>query len=314
MVTKNSLVSIILATYNRGHLIEEVLDSIASQSYSNWECIIVDDGSVDNTKQVLQPILQSDTRFKYFKRNSTYKKGLPGSRNMGLELAKGDAIIFFDDDDIVHPDNLKINLEILAFHEADFCRYDKKPFVGAWNAEIIKDGDFSTRPVGIQEIEKMIKGELPFASCTVMWDKKCFLNEKFNENLQYAEEWELYSRLLSLGFKGVSIDKVLYYNRKHQNSNTGEFWNNDPARRLSKVDAVKLVIDNLKVKNLLTASLVHYFIRYGFFLKEPEIIDYILQKSNSGIFTRLKYKWGYKFYPMIRPLFLLKKKLKKKNS
>lgn len=314
MVTKNSLVSIILATYNRAHLIKEVLNSIANQSYSRWECIIVDDGSVDNTEKIILPILESDKRFQYYKRTELYKKGLPGSRNMGLDMAKGEVIIFFDDDDIVHPENLMTNLEVLVLHKADFCRYDKKPFTGNWAKGFQLNGKFSTHAVGLQDLEKMITGELPFASCTVMWDKKCFSTQRFNEDLQYAEEWELYSRLLSRGLQGVSIDKVLYFNRKHPKSNTGEFWSNDPKRRLSKVKAIKLVIKNLEVKNLLTTSLVHYFIRFGFFLKEPEIIDYVLEKSNLGVFARLKFKLGYKFYPFIRPLFLLKKKLKKKNS
>ena len=107
-------VSIIMATYNRAHLIEETLDSILNQSFINWECLIIDDGSTDNTTEVLRPYLLKDLRLRYSERTKDHKKGLSGCRNQGLELAKGDYIIFFDDDDMVHPDNLKICMEVLS--------------------------------------------------------------------------------------------------------------------------------------------------------------------------------------------------------
>lgn len=311
MVSQNSLISIIVATFNRAHFISEALESISRQTYSNWECIIIDDGSTDSTETVLQPFLEKDSRFKYYKRTTNYKKGLPGSRNMGLDLAKGDTIIFFDDDDIVHPENLKINIEILSAYKAKFCRYDKKPFTGKFKGRNTVENGYTITQVGLDDLDKMIKGELPFASCTVMWSKDCFETLRFNEELHYAEEWELYSRILSMGFEGVSIDKVLYFNRKHPESNTGEFWQNSPKRRGAKVKAVKLVIDNLEERNLLSSSLTHYFIRLSFFLKESTLLDYILEKSGAGIKERVKFKSGFLFYPVIRPFFLLKAKFNK---
>lgn len=311
MISENSLVSIIIATYNRAHFIGEALESISRQTYSNWECIIINDGSKDNTETILEPFLESDPRFTYYKRSNRYKKGLPGSRNMGLDLAKGDAIIFFDDDDIVHPENLKINIEILSSNKAKFCRYDKKPFTGSFKLENPDKNKPSINKVGLDDLEKMIKGELPFASCTVMWDRECFESLRFDEELQYAEEWELYSRILSIGFEGVTIDKVLYFNRKHPESNTGEFWRNSPKRRGAKVKAVKLVIENLKKRNLLSSSLTHYFIRLSFFLKEFTLLDYILENSGLGIKERIKFKSGFFFYPLIRPFFLFKAKFNK---
>ena len=231
---------------------------------------------------------------------------------MGLDLAKGDTIIFFDDDDIVHPQNLKINMQILSSYNASFCRYDKQAFFDSWEGEIPTAEGFSVSRVGMAELEKMVRGHLPFASCTVMWAKECFDGVRFKEELQYAEEWELYSRILSMGYEGVSIDKVLYFNRKHPNSNTGEFWKMDKRRRASKVKAVKHVIDNLKQKGLLTQSLTHYFIQLGFFLKESSVINYALKKSNADFSQKMKYKIGYLFYPLIRPFFVFKASLKNK--
>ncbi len=305
-------VSIIMATYNRAHLIGETLDSILNQSFEDWECLIIDDGSTDNTKEILRPYLLKDLRLNYYERTKNHKKGLPGGRNQGLELAKGDYIIFFDDDDIVHPDNLKICIEVLSDKDLYFCRYDKEPFGEEWKPDTLKqDTGFTSKFVDIDELENVVIGNLPFASCTVLWKRECFEDNRFKEELLYAEEWECYTRILSTGIKGISIDKVLYYNRKHPNSNTGEFYNFDPVRRTSNLMAINLVINNLSKKGLLSPNLVQYFIRTGFFLKEISVIEEVLMHSNAGAFKKRKYLWGFRIYPVLKPIFNLKAKLKK---
>lgn len=309
-------VSIIMATYNRGHFIKSALDSIQDQSYANWECIIIDDGSTDNTKEFLSDFTKQDARFKYFERPSRFKKGLPGSRNYGLELASGDFYVFFDDDDVVHPQNLEINVNLLETNRLfKFCRYDKQPFFSAppvLNKTFI-NWDFKYTEVDISNIDKVVTGEISFASCTVLWNKECFLHDNFNEDLQYAEEWELYTRILSKGFKGLSINETLYYNRKHPQSNTGQFWANQDLRMDSKVEATRLVFDNLKNKGLLSEGLVKYFIRLSIFLKKPSLLRTIVEDSNLSNWEKLKYRVGYKFYPLLRPIFILKDKIMKLN-
>ena len=312
MTKSYPLVSIIMATFERGHLIGETLNSIKDQTYKNWECIIVDDGSTDNTKEVLAPFLENDERFIYRLRSAAHKKGLPGARNYGLDLAKGDLIIFFDDDDIIHPRNLEVNVHQMINRGKSFCRYDKQPFFEEWqgkNFPLINEHDLEVSIVNSEKVEEVLKGEIPFASCTVMWDKKCFFENRFNEELLYAEEWELYSRILLQDIEGISINKVLYYNRKHLNSNTGEFYNNNPIRRASKIKAIKLVIENLNRKSLLSKSLVHFFLRLGFFLQSPSVLDFTLEKSGAGYLKRVKYKLGYRFYFVLRPLFIFKSKI-----
>jgi GalNAc5-diNAcBac-PP-undecaprenol beta-1,3-glucosyltransferase len=307
---KSQQVSIIIATYNRAHLISKTLDSIICQSHKNWECIIIDDGSTDNTKEILQPYLLKDPRIKYYERTIDHKKGLPGCRNQGLELANGEYIIFFDDDDIVHPNNLKTCTKVLSDKDLYFCRYDKEPFRGEWKPDTLKqDSDFTSKFVDINQLENVVIGKLPFASCTVLWKRECFEDHRFKEELLYAEEWECYSRILSTGIKGISIDKVLYYNRKHPNSNTGEFYNNNQVRRASNLMAIKFVIKNLSKKGLLSPNLVRYFIRAGYLLKEISVIEDVLKHSNAGAFKKFKYLWGFKMYPVLKPFFNIKSKL-----
>ena len=93
MKNNKPLVSIIMATYNRAHFIVETLHSIQNQTFKNFECLIIDDGGTDDTLQVINPILNEDTRFQFLKRSVNYTKGLPGCRNFGLDIAKGEYII-----------------------------------------------------------------------------------------------------------------------------------------------------------------------------------------------------------------------------
>lgn len=311
MTKEAPIISIIMATYNRSHFICETLDSIIKQSFQNWECIIIDDGSADATKESLQLYLLKDSRLNYIERGRDHKKGLPGCRNQGLELAKGDYVIFFDDDDIVHPHLLELCFKELQFNEVDYCRYLRTTFTGNFHYNFDYDLNFDVKHLDISHLDEIIMNIIPFNSCQVLWSKSNFINNKFNEELMYAEEWECYSRILSMGVKGISIDKILFYGRKHPNSNTGEFQNNDPIRKKSKVKAAKLVVNNLSATGLLSPRLVHYFLRTAFSLKEGSIIDYTLRCSGAGIITRLKYKLGYKFYPLIEPVFKLKGKVKK---
>lgn len=309
---KHPKVTIIMATFNRAHFLVEALQSIIAQSFKNWECLIIDDGSIDNTSDVVASFLEKDQRFKYFPRSEEHKKGLPGCRNQGLELAEGDYIIFFDDDDVVHPQNLELCLKVFADYKPDFCSYQKKPFFGDhtsldFKKRELKEGAWITK----KDMESIIKNNIPLASCTVMWKKKCFEEEKFNENLMYAEEWECYSRIISNDKMGFNINNILYYNRKHPHSNTGEFWKGDKIRSNSKIDAVKLVLQNLYSKNLLTPGLTKYFIRLGFKLKDLTIINKTLEYSGAGPGKKIKYFFGFYFYFIIKPIFNLNKRLSK---
>ena len=96
------LVSIIIPTFNRAHLIGETLDSVLAQTYQNWECLVVDDGSNDSTPRILEKYSQLDERFRYLERPDYLPKGGNAARNYGFEHSKGDYVQWFDDDDIMH--------------------------------------------------------------------------------------------------------------------------------------------------------------------------------------------------------------------
>lgn len=97
-------ISIIIPTFNRVDLLQETLDSLLSQTYENWECILVDDGSTDESLEQIIRLSQIDPRIKFFQRiDFGLSKGANACRNIGIEKAGGEYIIFFDSDDLFLP-------------------------------------------------------------------------------------------------------------------------------------------------------------------------------------------------------------------
>lgn len=102
------LVSIIIPLYNAEKYISETLDSVLSQTYKNWECIIVDDGSTDLSKVIVTEYCKKDKRFQY---HWQINKGASAARNKGFELSKGEYIQHLDADDIIMPEKIQSMLE-----------------------------------------------------------------------------------------------------------------------------------------------------------------------------------------------------------
>lgn len=111
------LVSIITPTYNCGNFVSETIRSVQAQSYRNWEMIIVDDCSDDNTYDIIAEFL-IDSRIKYFK--NSVNKGAALTRNFALRLAKGKWIAFLDSDDLWTPDKLEKQLKFMVENDYKF--------------------------------------------------------------------------------------------------------------------------------------------------------------------------------------------------
>lgn len=308
----DKLVSIIIPTYNRGSLIAESLDSILNQSYQNWECIIIDDGSSDNTFDVVNPYVIKDKRIKILNRPDFKPKGANACRNYGLSLSKGDFVLWFDSDDIIHPNCLEVCLKVIHANNVDFCRFNKVVFSGNNHNYTFSKPEVS----GLIHVDKgnlldMLSHKIPFNTCTVLWKRDGLGNEGFSEEILYADEWEFFSRLLASGLKGVSIETVLFYVRKHEHSTTAEFWKHKAVRRNSKVKASELVILNLKRNQLLDYKLAKYFVSLALFLKQKAVYHILLKNINH--FTavqKIKLRLRYQFDFIIKPLYKVKKKIK----
>ena len=111
-------VSIIVPCYNQAEYLPETLDSVLAQTYKNWECIIVNDGSTDNTEEVALKYCKQDERFVYLPKQNG---GLSSARNAGLDVTKGDYVQFLDSDDILLPTKIEKQVHLLENEETDVC-------------------------------------------------------------------------------------------------------------------------------------------------------------------------------------------------
>ena len=120
------LVSILINNYNYGHFIEESIKSVLNQSYNNCEVIVVDDGSTDNSREIIQKY--SDQIISLFQEN----QGQASAFNAGFNISSGDIILFLDSDDYFYPDKLKITIDLFSkypnagwiFHELEYVNFN----------------------------------------------------------------------------------------------------------------------------------------------------------------------------------------------
>ena len=131
-MAKNPLVSVIMATYNRAYIIRESLDSLLNQTYSNWECMIIDDGSEDNTKEVVNSYLEGDNRFKYFKKSN---EGAAVARNFGVMRSEGSYILPLDSDDLIGKDYIGKAVDIFTARPDINIVYSKAEKIGVETGE-----------------------------------------------------------------------------------------------------------------------------------------------------------------------------------
>jgi glycosyltransferase involved in cell wall biosynthesis len=217
------LVSIIIPTYNRAHIIGETLDSVLVQTYPNWECIVVDDGSTDETCVLLGEYLNKDIRFKYLVKPADIKKGASSSRNLGLKIAKGEYIQFLDSDDILAKNKIEMQLELLE-KESHFtlstCKWGKFNSISDELDFLKNKSDYKTYENG-KEYFDLIGVHGGF------YPSHCFLIPKsliskvgfWNESLTINDDGEFFFRILSNAHKIVFSDKtyVLYRNNSLDN-------------------------------------------------------------------------------------------------
>lgn len=122
------LISIIVPCYNQAQYLDECLQSVLDQTFQDWECIIINDGSPDNTEEVAVKWVEKDLRFKYL---SQINKGVSAARNLGIEKAEGRYIQFLDGDDILQCFKLEYQFEILErIDKIDIVYGGSRYFVG----------------------------------------------------------------------------------------------------------------------------------------------------------------------------------------
>ena len=157
------MVSIIIPVYNAQANLETCLGSVLSQTYDNWECILIDDGSVDESPVICDKFAAADRRFKVIHQKNG---GVSSARNRGLDYARGDYVAFVDSDDSVSPGYLEALVEMIVEPETDLvvCGMNVHGFDGSNSVCLpLKEGSFSMDDVDTDQFLELEKANLLFA-------------------------------------------------------------------------------------------------------------------------------------------------------
>ncbi|MDQ2974665.1 MAG: glycosyltransferase family 2 protein [Acidobacteriota bacterium] len=197
------LVSVIIPTYNYAHLIGHSLGSLKAQTYQNWECIVIDDGSTDDTAEVVGRYVEADIRIKYvFQEN----RRQAAARNNGIRNSKGDYLQFLDADDLIEPQKFERQVEYLQEHSEVDIVYGDVRFFNAGHIEERYDlyGGQDKPGISGQGIDILIslirKDTIPINTPLV---RKSVIERVglFDEKLSPIEDWDYWVRCAAEGIR-----------------------------------------------------------------------------------------------------------------
>lgn len=207
--SKNPLISILMPVHNMESYVSEAIESVLSQTYTNFEFIIIDDGSTDNSKELIAQYQKNDQRIKFISREN---KGIVYSRNELLSLAKGQYFAIMDSDDVSHPKRLELQLHFLVSN-ADY-------FIVGCRDLLIDPQGCPIRTINNlfehEEIDRanLKTGEFLTLNAYMAVTKVVKDIGAYRENVIYAEDRDLFLRIAEIG-KIKVLPIVLYSYRQH---------------------------------------------------------------------------------------------------
>ncbi len=214
----SALVSIIVPCYKQAHFLSESLQSVLNQTYSDWECIIVNDGSPDDTESIAQQWCNKDNRFSYlYKENG----GLSSARNAGIATSKGEYILPLDADDCIHKDYLiklvpELQQDNFLAIVSCYSRFFKKN---------LNNIVYELKPQGESCRSLLYVNQL---IATSLYRKKCWQEVGgYDESMKKGfEDWEFWLAITKTGWEYKIVQEFLFYYRKSKKSMLTDTINN----------------------------------------------------------------------------------------
>ena len=205
MINQAPKVSVILPTYNRAHIIEKAIQSVLKQTYQDFEIIIIDDGSKDDTEKIIRGFQEKDNRIKYIRFEEN--KGAAAARNAGINMSKGEYITFQDSDDEWVIDKLEKQMKVIETSSENIVVY-----CGFWRIDgdektYIPDINISNREGNIHK--ELLKRNFIGTPSILLLKKNLEKIGMFDENLSRLQDWDLAIRL-SKYYNFKLIDEPLY--------------------------------------------------------------------------------------------------------
>ena len=215
VISKEILVSVIVPCYNAELYIENCINSVLGQTYRNLELIIVDDGSTDNTVQIINNF--NDNRIKVY-RNET-NCGITASLNKALALSKGKYIARIDADDMMDPERVSKQVQFL-----EESKNSQIMLVGSHHYIINKDGilvSFKQYPILDHEIRSLYAFQNPFSHPTTMMRAHIVKQIGYSDQYPHVEDYHLWGQILRQ-YKAANIPEYLTYYRVHEQNTSKE--------------------------------------------------------------------------------------------
>lgn len=224
------LVSILVPVFNRALIVHETVESIRNQSYQHWECVLVDDGSTDDSVEILRRIAETDSRFKVFQRPVDRIKGAASCRNFAFEMSRGELVQYFDSDDVMLSNMLEEKVaRLYEESDADFLVSKMGEFDEKGPREFI---DYPLSSASL--IPDFLRYKVSFLTPGPIF-RRAFLERfsvKFDENLQRRQEREFYTRIILSRPRFVVCDRVHCMRRIHSQSIKTNFDAMSPVKQV----------------------------------------------------------------------------------
>ena len=202
----NIKVSIIIPAYNYANYIGECLDSVISQTFKDWECIIIDNGSTDNTAEILKTYTNKDNRIKY---HFTDQKGVSLARNFAVSLSLGTFILPLDADDKISSSYLEKALVIM----------DKNPEISLVYCDAILFGSVNKKWILPDfNYKSMLIENSIFCSALIKKTEFVAVNGYNTNMVEGFEDWDFWIKYLANDKKVIKINEPLFYYRIKKNS------------------------------------------------------------------------------------------------
>ncbi len=262
-------VSVVLPTYNSSSFLSAAIDSILNQTFTNFELLLLDDCSSDDTRKIIEKYAQKDNRISYIFNDKNL--GIAKNRNKGIKAAKGKYIANMDHDDICDVTRLETQVQFLE-KNPDYSAVGGQILIIDENADIVGKRQY---PVFHQEIVKIISNISPMCNPAVLIRKSSIEQlGLYDEKLPGVEDYDMWFKMVYHGWKLQNLKNVCFKYRVTKNQQKEANLKNllSLSQAVQRRWLVKKPFFSLK-------AIILHFARYLLFLVPNQLILYVFKKS-----------------------------------
>jgi len=273
------LVSVIVPTHNRCELLKQTVASVQSQDHGNWELLLVDDGSSDQTLAWAQSIQGQDSRFRLLERKQ-YRSDASGAqvcRNLGLQRAKGEGVLFLDSDDLLAPSCLSRRVEELEADTSLDCVVGQAGYFLDHPFDLGKERIWGVWKLGVDDLDLFLADSIPWQTSGPLWRHTALERiGPWDERLVHVgHDHEFHVRALCLGIRHKKLEGVDYFWRVPRSDSLSS---HDSFKRRHRdggmVKAYRAIINDVVGTGNLTPSRAEIMVR--------EVIKLAIRCRNFG--------------------------------